>query len=203
MTEKKSFEERYEDNDTPWELNRPDHNLIDFFTSFPIPAVGSALDIGCGTGNNSIWLASHGFKVTCCDLSDIALDQARVKATAAKVTCNFFHGDMMRDQPPGAPFVFAFDRGCFHTFEAPADRSRIAARVAELLCDGGRWLSLIGSKDEERGDRPGPPQLSAGEVLAAVEPFFELIAMRRGHFDANQAPGGALNWICHFRKRAV
>lgn len=202
MTEKKSFEERYQENDTPWELNRPDHNLINFFTSFPIPAEGSALDLGCGTGDNSIWLAKHGFQVTGCDLSDIALDQAQAKAVAANVACAFFRGDILRDAPPGAPFVFAFDRGCFHTFDEPAARSRVAARIAELLKDGGRWLTFIGSKDEERGDRPGPPQLSAGEVLAAVEPFFELISMRRGHFDSNQAPG-ALNWICHFRKRAV
>lgn len=202
MTEKKSWVERYQDKDTPWELNRPDHNLINFFASFPIPAVGSAIDIGCGTGNNSIWLASHGFQVTGCDLSEIAIDQAQVKAAAAKVACTFFLGDIMQHLPPGAPFSFAFDRGCFHTFDEPAGRSQIAARVAELLSDGGRWLSLIGSKDEERGDRPGPPQLSAGEVLEAVEPFFELISMRRGHFDSNTSPG-ALNWICHFRKRSL
>lgn len=202
MSEKKSFVERYQDKDTPWELNRPDHNLINFFTSFPIPAVGAAIDIGCGTGDNSIWLARHGFQVTGCDLSDIALDQAQARAAAAKVTCTFFCGDIMRDLPPGAPFVFAFDRGCFHTFDEPADRKKIAARVAELLGDGGRWLSLIGSMDEDRGDRPGPPQLSAGEVLAAVEPFFELISMRRGHFDSNISPG-ALSWICYFRKRAL
>lgn len=201
MTNKKSFEERYQEQDTPWELNRPDHNLIDLVTSLPVPA-GPAIDLGCGTGDNTIWLASQGFQVTGCDLSPIALDQARSKATLAMVHCTFHQGDFMQATPPGAPFSFAFDRGCFHTFDDPAVRNCFVARVAGILASDGQWLSLIGNKDEERGDRPGPPQLSAWEVVAAVEPYFEVISLRRGHLDSNQPPG-ALAWIGHFKKRAL
>ncbi len=201
MAKKKSFAERYQENDTPWEINRPDHNLIDFVTSLPVP-VGSAIDLGCGTGDNSIWLAAHGFQVTGCDLSDIALDQARAKAKRAKVQCTFYQGDFMQGAPPGSPFTFAFDRGCFHTFEVPAIWRRFAARVAGILEDNGQWLSLIGNKDEDRGDREGPPKLSASQVTLAVEPFFEIISLKRGHFDFDHAPA-PLIWICHMRKRKL
>jgi len=202
MAEKKSFVERYQENDTPWEINRPDHNLIDFVTSLPVP-VGPAIDLGCGTGNNSIWLAAHGFQVTGCDLSDIALDAALAKAERAKVHCTFYQGDFMQGSPlPGAPFTFAFDRGCFHTFEIPAVRHRFAARVADILADNGQWLSLIGNKDEERGDREGPPQLSASQIIEAVEPFFEIVSLTRSHFDFDRSPA-PLIWICHMRKRAL
>ena len=199
MTEKKSFEERYQENDTPWEINRPDHNLIDFVSAHPIEPC-PAIDLGCGTGDNSIWLAAQGFQVTGCDLSDIALAQARAKADRAKVQCSFYQGDFMRDAPPGSPFCFAFDRGCFHTFAVPDGLSRFAERVAAILEVHGQWLSLIGNKDEERGDRPGPPQLAASQILTAVEPYFEIISLRRGHFDFNQAPA-PLIWLCHMRKR--
>jgi SAM-dependent methyltransferase len=201
MTQKKSFEERYRDKETPWELNRPDNNLIDFVTSLPV-LPGPAIDLGCGTGSNAIWLASQGFRVTGCDLSAIALDQARAKAGQAEVQCAFHQMDFMNELPPGMPFSFAFDRGCFHTIGDPASRSRFAERVAGILQTNGQWLSLIGNQDEERDDRPGPPQLSATEVTAAVEPFFEIISLRRGHFDFNHAPA-PLAWICHLRKRAV
>lgn len=201
MTQKKSFVERYQENDTPWEINRPDHNLIDFVTALPV-AAGPAIDLGCGTGDNSIWLAAQGFQVTGCDLSDLALEQARAKAERAQVHCTFYQGDFMQETPPGAPFSFAFDRGCFHTFGVPAVWHRFAARVADILADQGLWLSLIGNKDEDRGDGEGPPQLSASQIIEAVEPFFEIISLRRGHFDFDRAPA-PLIWICHMRKRTL
>jgi SAM-dependent methyltransferase len=201
MAQKKSFVERYQQNDTPWEINRPDHNLIDFVTSQPIPA-GSAIDLGCGTGDNSIWLAAQGFQVTGCDLSDIALAQARAKAESERVRCTFYQGDFLQAFPPGSPFSFAFDRGCFHTFADPAIWHHFASRVADILEDGGQWLSLIGNRDEERSEREGPPQLSASQIIEAVEPFFEIISLSRGHFDFDLSPA-PLIWICHMRKRAL
>jgi len=201
MARTKSFEEHYQDNDTPWEINRPDHNLIDFVTSLPVPT-GSAIDLGCGTGDNTIWLASQGFQVTGCDLSPIALDAARGKADKAKVHCTFDQGDFMQSLPPGAPFSFAFDRGCFHTFDDPAVRNCFVARVAEVLEVNAQSLSLVGNNDEERGDRSGPPQLTAWEVATAVESYFEIISLRRGQFDFDRTPA-PLIWICHMRKRAL
>jgi len=199
MSKDKSFDERYQEKDTPWELHRPDHNLIDFVTALSLHP-GPAIDLGCGTGDNSIWLASQGFTVTGCDLSATALEQARAKAANANVSCTFQQGDFLEHLPAGAPFSFAFDRGCFHTFDDPAVRNCFVARVAEILAPGGQWFSIIGNKDEERGDRPGPPQLSAWEVMAAVEPCFEVISFKRGHFDFSQAQA-PLAWLCHLRKR--
>ncbi len=201
MSKDRSFQERYQENNTPWEIHRPDHNLISFVTTIPVPP-GPAIDLGCGTGDNSVWLASQGFPVTGCDLSDLALEQARTKATRAKVSCTFVQADFMTTLPPGAPFTFAFDRGCFHTFDDPAVRGCFVARVAEILAPNGQWLSIIGNKDEERGNQEGPPQLSAWEVMAAVEPAFEVISLKRGHFDFSKSPA-PLAWICHLRKREV
>ncbi len=47
-----------------------------------LPA-GSALDLGCGTGDSSIYLAQHGWKVTGVDFVPKALEKARAKAAAA------------------------------------------------------------------------------------------------------------------------
>ena len=200
MQKNKSFEERYQESDTPWELHRPDHNLIDFVTKLPVPP-GAAIDLGCGTGDNSIWLANQGFTVTGCDLSAVALDLARDKSTLAKASCTFHQGNFLESIPPGAPFGFAFDRGCFHTFDDPSVRNCFVERVAQILAPHGLWFSIIGNRDEERGDREGPPQLTAWEVAAAVEPFFEIISLTQGHFDFNHTPA-PLAWIGHFRKRS-
>jgi hypothetical protein len=39
-------------------------------------------------------------------------------------------------------------------------------------------------------------------VVGAVEPFFEIISLTRGHFDFDHAPA-PLIWLCHMRKRAL
>jgi len=40
--------------------------------------------------------------------------------------------------PEGGPFQLVFDRGCFHVFDEPAERSKFAARMAEVLAPDGR-----------------------------------------------------------------
>ena len=61
----------------------------------PLPA-GTALDIGCGTGDNSIYLAKHGWQVTGVDYVAKAVDKARAKASANNVAVNFLQADATR-----------------------------------------------------------------------------------------------------------
>lgn len=199
MTREKSFEECYQDNDTPWEIHRPDRNLVDFVSGLGLGA-GAAIDLGCGTGDNCVWLASQGFRVTGCDLSDLALQHAEKKARRAGVRCVFQQMDFLQALPPGGPFALAFDRGCFHSVAEGEARCRFAARVAEILEPGGQWLSLIGNLDEERGERRGPPQMAASQIALTVEPVFEILSLQRGYFDSDlEQPH--LSWVCHLRKR--
>ena len=77
MTVEDRFKGRYEANDTPWDIGQADFNLVRMITSTPIKSC-KALDIGCGTGDNAIWLARHGFEVTGIDAAEIdALFAAR------------------------------------------------------------------------------------------------------------------------------
>ena len=49
-------------------------------------AAGTALDIGCGTGDNSIYLAKHGWQVTGVDFVAKAVDKARAKGRPTNST---------------------------------------------------------------------------------------------------------------------
>ncbi|MBU0909180.1 MAG: class I SAM-dependent methyltransferase [Proteobacteria bacterium] len=192
------FREMYAAGETPWELHRPDGNLIEIVRDYAI-APGPALDIGCGTGNNTIWLAQHGFTATGCDVAEIAVDQAIAKAAAAQVACTFLRLDFLSDAVPGGPFAFLFDRGCFHSFDSAEERRRFAGKSASLLRRESLWLSLVGNCDEIR-DTPGPPQCSALDIISAVEPFFEIHLLESNHFDTNRASAHR-NWVCLMKKR--
>ena len=79
MSVKKRFKKRYKTGDTPWDIGKPDFNLIEAVVKKSIKSC-KALDIGCGTGDNSIWLAQKQFQVTGTDISEIAIEKAKEKA---------------------------------------------------------------------------------------------------------------------------
>jgi 2-polyprenyl-3-methyl-5-hydroxy-6-metoxy-1,4-benzoquinol methylase len=95
MTIEERYRERYKSGDTPWNIDQPDFNLVEVVTKKPVLSC-KVLDIGCGTGDNSIWLARNRFQVTGTDTSDIALDKAKEKAAKANVECDFMLVDFIR-----------------------------------------------------------------------------------------------------------
>ncbi len=194
----RDFEQMYLEGDTPWDHGMHDSNLENVITAFGINP-GKVLDIGCGTGSNSVWLAGKGFDVSGIDLSDTAIHQAQEKASEAGVSCAFQSGDFLTDHIAGAPFSLVVDRGCLHSIPEPADRHRFAVKVASMLDWQGYWFSLIGNSDEPPRE-VGPPQMSAQEIAACVEQAFEIVSLQSGVFGSDQEnPPRA--WICLMKKR--
>jgi cyclopropane fatty-acyl-phospholipid synthase-like methyltransferase len=200
VTVEERYRERYKSGDTPWDVGQPDFNLIEVVTKKPIPGC-KVLDIGCGTGDNSIWLARNGFQIIGTDTSQMALKKAKEKSSKANVECDFKLVDFIKNKIEGAPFGFVFDRGCFHSFSSENDRRRFAKNVATHLEKSGLWLTIVGNADEHRHD-PGPPQRSAGDIVFAVEPYFEILSLTSSHFGSNR-PNPPRAWRCLMQKRHV
>ncbi len=192
------FNIRYESGDLPWEINRPDFNLKNTVSEYSI-SPEKALDIGCGTGDNVIWLAQQGFNVSGIDISQKAVVVAKGKIKDNGLNVPIHNIDFMQDEVPGHPFRFVFDRGCFHSFKEKDERALFAKNVYNLLDKNGMWLSLIGSYDDGRLET-GPPKHKASEIIEAVEPFFEIIFLKAGLFDSNDEIPSKI-WICLMKKR--
>lgn len=186
----------------PWDTGEPAPELVEYFgTREKLPA--RALEIGCGTGTNAIWMAQKGVKVVATDVAPKAIAMATEKATKAGVAdVQFVVEDILqKNAVPPESVDFAFDRGVFHVME-PDSRRVFAQRVAEALADDGYWLCLAGCADEVRENmNEGPPQLKAQEVIDVVEKYFELHKLERSTFSI---PNGKkyLCWIVLMRKRA-
>ncbi len=192
------FNKRYVSDDLPWNIERPDFNLIKVVQSFPVKSC-KALDVGCGTGDNVIWLAKQGFEVTGADLSEKAIEIAKEKAKNAGVDISLYVNDFLNEKVSDAPFGFIFDRGCFHSFDKKKERKLYAKNVNQILEKDGLWLSLIGNYDDGRLDI-GPPKRTALDVIGAVEPYFEILSLTQGRFDSNDEIPSKI-WICLMRKR--
>lgn len=200
------WNQHYAAGDLPWDSGEPDPNLVELVQSGRV-AKGRALEIGCGTGTNALWLGEQGFEVVALDLAPLAIERARAKAAAASKAaaerCSFAAHDFLADELPQGTFQVIFDRGCFHVFEEPKAQSSFAERVGKLLAPGGLWLSLIGSTEGPAREF-GPPRRTAREILDALEPHVELISLRAMEFEGLPDRGPApKSWHCLTRKREV
>ena len=198
MTPEDRFNEHYKEGSTPWDIGKPDFNLVQTVTTTPI-APCKALDIGCGTGDNAIWLSQQNFNVIGIDISEIAIEKAREKVAKANVACAFAVLNILKTHVDGAPFGFVFDRGCFHTMDSAEQRQSFAKQVQGHLEENGLWLSLIGSADEQRLTE-GPPKRTARDIVSAVEPYFEILSLVSSHFET-LLPAPPRAWVCLMRKR--
>jgi SAM-dependent methyltransferase len=129
-----------------WKRTTPPAELIALVEGPPPLPAGRALDLGCGTGTDTIYLATHGWDVTGVDMTPKALAIARCHATAAGVAPQLIHGDVTRldDLGVGQGYTLLVDFGCFHSL--PDDRrspyvtgvTHVAAPGATLLLCGFR-----------------------------------------------------------------
>jgi len=198
MTVEDRFNEQYREGSAPWDIGKPDFNLIQAVTATPI-APCKTLEIGCGTGDNTIWLSQQGFLVVGVDASEIAIEKAREKTANADVTCKYAVLNFLKSRVEGAPFGFAFDRGCFHSLDSTRERQTFAKQVNRHLSENGLWLSLIGNADDERL-KEGPPKRTARDIVGAVEPYFEILSLVSSQFETH-LPAPPRAWVCLMRKR--
>jgi SAM-dependent methyltransferase len=95
-------------------------------TNIPVPELdevlrqvqpGKALDLGCGTGVNTCYLAMHGWQVDGVDFIPMAVWRARQRMKKAGVSANLVVGDVTRlvELPLRGPFDLALDVGCLHS----------------------------------------------------------------------------------------
>ncbi len=93
----------------PWDIG-PRDELVRLVENHSIPP-GRAVDLGCGTGANAIFLAQHGFDVTGVDFAPAAIEKARQRANAAGVPVHFLVDDLTDLQQISGPFDFLLDYG--------------------------------------------------------------------------------------------
>src|SRR5262245_4924543 len=75
--EVKHWENHYRER-PPWDTGRVSPELQRRLAQFPIPR-GRAIELGCGTGTNAVWLAQQGFDVTAVDICEAPIAAAEGK----------------------------------------------------------------------------------------------------------------------------
>lgn len=104
---------------------------------------GRAVDLGCGSGANTLYLAERGFEAVGVDFSKTALRKARRAASERELggRVRFLRGDLTANEIPGAegPFDLLIDYGTLDDLKDEARRA-MAATVVRLSRPGSMFL---------------------------------------------------------------
>jgi len=148
------------------------------------------LDVGCGAGTNSLFLARAGFRVSGIDLAPGAIEAARRRSAHLGLSVDFRVGDALRLPFSDRTFGGIVDVGCYHTIPVRL-RAAYSRELGRVLRPGGRYLvSWVGR--ESTGSFGPPHRPSLEETAAAFEGEFlflrtEFEPPRRGPFSSYHA----------------
>jgi SAM-dependent methyltransferase len=138
---RRELEEYYRSGPPPWDTGISPPELTALVEGEGALRPGRALELGCGTGTNAVYLARQGWDVVAVDLVDPAIAQARTKAAAAGVSVRLLCGDATRLDELGVPgrYDLFFDLSCFCGIP-PHRRDAYAAGVTRRAEPGARLL---------------------------------------------------------------
>jgi cyclopropane fatty-acyl-phospholipid synthase-like methyltransferase len=172
--------------DTPaaWDIGRPQPAFVRLADKGLL--TGLLLDVGCGTGENSLLAASRGADVVGIDLSPTAITRAREKASERGLAARFEVADALDLERLAFTVDTVIDSGVFHVFNDD-DRARYVASLAAALKSGGVCY-LICFSDRQPGTW-GPRRVRADEVRAAFSEGWVVESLNADTFDINPVEG--------------
>jgi SAM-dependent methyltransferase len=190
------FDNAYRDGGTPtWDVGRPQGALVRLARSGLI--VGTVLDVGCGTGENTLHLAELGRPVLGVDFAAAAIERAAAKAADRGLPVEFLVADALDLASLGRTFDTVLDVGLFHTF-SDAERPRYVASLGAVLRPGGRAFLLCWSDQNPFGR--GPRRVSPREIRGAFRDGWRVEAIDPDWLDTRLPDGRIHAWLARIAR---
>ena len=190
----RDFDKAYTSGRPPWNIDRPQPAFVELAQAGRI--TGKVLDVGCGTGENALFLGQRGLDVLGLDISPVAIAEARTKAQERRVMARFLVGNAMDLLSLEETFDTVIDSGLLHVL-SDADRARFVVVLHTILRPGG-YLHLLAFN--EHATLPGPRRLTQAEIRTTFAQGWEVEAIGASHFEVVDGSGGAEAWLASIRR---
>lgn len=127
----------------PWERRPVPAMWEQVLAGPPALAPGRALDVGCGSGRDAVYLAKRGWRVTAVDLVDAAIARARQRAAHEGVDVEWITGDVsnLSALTLKSGYTLVYDFGCIQGLPDAARRGA-ASGITELAAPGATLLLI-------------------------------------------------------------
>jgi SAM-dependent methyltransferase len=183
--------DRYASGSVPWDDPLPPPEVRSLVTFLP---PGRALDLGCGYGRSSIFLAQHGWEADGVDFVAAAIVEARVRAESAGVRAHFHQATVSDLSFLFGPYDLAVDVGCLHNLDAAA-ATACRDELLRLLRHGG--LFLLFARLSEGGE--GEFGMGEEQLRALFADAFALERIERGRSAMPDGSSWPSAWLWYRR----
>jgi len=158
--------------DLPWHRDEPDGFILEAVEARAKP--GRALDLGCGSGVFSVWLAKKGYDVTGLDYVPRAIEMSKERAAAAGMQVNWVNTDLLSWTALGQ-FDVIVDSGCLHSLIG-GDVCRYREQLLRWLAPQGDYLLGHFGKRHWLDWRPiGPKRRTREKLVQLFAPELEVV----------------------------
>jgi cyclopropane fatty-acyl-phospholipid synthase-like methyltransferase len=181
------FESAYAET-PPWDIGRPQPAIVRLAESGQI--AGRVLDVGCGTGENIMYLAESGLAATGIDGAPTAIRKAKAKAKRRGLQVRFEVADALDLPVPEQPYDTIIDSGLFHVF-SDEERGRFRDSLGRVIRPGGTYYLMCFS-DAQPGDW-GPRRVRQAEIRSVFRDGWRVDSIQPSAFDTNI--GQAHAWL--------
>jgi ubiquinone/menaquinone biosynthesis C-methylase UbiE len=191
-----TFEQRYQEGVPPWEIGRPQSWVVELFDQEAFE--GDVLDVGCGTGENALYLSSKGLSVTGVDFSRTAIELAQEKAEQRRLKPLFRVGNALKLSLLKRTFDTAIDSALFHVF---TDKERLlyAESLASILRPKGVAYVVCFSEKEPEGW--GPRRVTQGEIRRTFQKQFDIALIQRATYETNLRAEPVQAWLSCLQRK--
>jgi SAM-dependent methyltransferase len=176
--------------DLPWAHSEPTLFLAEICRR---RAPGTALDIGCGGGTDSVFLASQGWDVTSLDFMPKALEYTQQRAEAAGVSVTPVEADITNWEPPKL-YDLILDHGLLHNMD-PARYEAYRECILKALAPDGEFVLLHWHPryDGQPNGKMGPTRVGREDIKTFFAPEFQERFFAREEFeDLTSVVGGGM-----------
>ena len=191
-----AWDASYRDGPAPWDIDWPQPAIARLASKGGFS--GAVLDAGCGTGENSLLVASLGLPVFGFDVAETALALARKKSADRGIEVEFAAADALRLERLGRMFETVLDCGLFHTFDGD-ERPGYVASLASVTKHDGTLYVLCFSDD---GPDTGPHPIREVELRAAFLPSngWSLVTLMRDRIQTRFHIDGVPAWLSTIKR---
>ena len=179
----------------PWDIGRPQPAIVRLAETGQIR--GSVLDVGCGTGENVLYLAGRGLAAVGIDGAPTAIRKARAKAKKRGLDAQFEVADAL-DLTLPTQFDTVIDSGLFHVF-SDEERARFRDSLGRVVRPGGTYFLMCFS-DQQPGDW-GPRRVTQAEIRAVFRAGWRVNSIEPSAFATNE--GQAHAWLASISTLAL
>jgi SAM-dependent methyltransferase len=168
------FDDAYASRTAPWVIGQPQPAIVALERQGWVR--GKVVDVGCGTGEHTIYLSTLGYDVHGLDSSPRAVEQARANAAARNVEVHFQVADALA-LSDDTTYDTVIDSALFHIFVAD-DRARYV-RNLHRACRPGARVHVLALSDTGPGFGP---QVSDATIREAFSQRWVLEDLRPAQY---------------------